>query len=63
MDPDQTLADLRDAIGGSDFTRAIELFEALDAWLSMNGAFPKEWHTINGSRLAKAVKQMSSDEE
>lgn len=43
MDPDQLLADIRDAIGGSDYQRAAELFEELDDWIMDGGFIPAEW--------------------
>lgn len=46
MDPDKLLADIRDAIGGSDYIRACELFEALDEWLGCGGFFPAAWRIL-----------------
>lgn len=55
MDVNQTLADLRGMAlsyrnGGkwdeSDTTDFIELFEALDGWISRGGFLPSAWNTI-----------------
>lgn len=43
MDPQACLQDIRDAIGGSDFIKAAELFDALDEWLCRAGYLPHDW--------------------
>jgi len=52
MDPNVCLAELRDLgkftikakeTGVDDFVRVLELFEALDGWLSSGGFLPKDW--------------------
>lgn len=43
MDPNATLAQIRECIDEADGPRAIELFEALDGWLSSGGFLPTDW--------------------
>lgn len=43
VDIDQLLADIRDAISGTDLTRVAELFQSMDEWFCNSGYFPLEW--------------------
>lgn len=46
MDPDVTLAKIREIMNNWDLSRAVELyelFESLDGWLSKGGYLPVEW--------------------
>ena len=47
MDPDATLAELRELIDTGDFetcpSRLVELFQGLDEWLFKGGFLPTDW--------------------
>jgi len=44
MDPNATLDELRECVRTEDYEgRMIELFEALDNWLTKGGGLPKDW--------------------
>jgi hypothetical protein len=48
MDPNATLERMRsiaDNSRGHDLDEMIELFQALDDWLSRGGFLPREWNT------------------
>ena len=44
MDPNETLAIIRNSFAATDYEAAEEAFEALDEWLSRGGFLPKEWY-------------------
>lgn len=45
MDPTQTLTELRQCIANDpeNTERIIELFEALDSWITRSGFLPQQW--------------------
>lgn len=43
MDPDATLARIREAIEQGDGRLLVELIFVLDEWLSSGGFLPKDW--------------------
>lgn len=43
MDPNETLRRLRAAFEDGDANGALDLFEALDEWLSEGGFLPTAW--------------------
>lgn len=45
MDPDATLAEMREAYATGDYERCAELADALDQWISRGGFLPREWGT------------------
>lgn len=56
MDPNATLAQLREGINALDkrvdryvLDRAVEMFQALDEWLSKGGFLPDDWHEFHSA--------------
>lgn len=70
MDPNQTLADLRELVSEADGAKALssatgyrfaELFDALDGWIVSGGFLPSDWVSTKVDPLAlRAMEKRST---
>lgn len=56
MDPNEALAQLRNAFADSDYLTAEELFNALDEWLTKGGFLPDPWRVAAQDAARVAAK-------
>lgn len=61
MDPNACLRAIRDAIEGSDYQTACELFKELDHWLTYVGFPPEDWH--RSGTILVIVEELDGEED